>query len=113
VPDLAIRHITGGFGNPPEHLLYRNFERMIMTEVSSALKPTPAATVRKGPRAEVRIFAKWCKGCLICVEFCPTKALAMHPNGNHPIVVAREKCTACHFCDTHCPDLAISVKKIE
>jgi NAD-dependent dihydropyrimidine dehydrogenase PreA subunit len=37
----------------------------------------------------------------------------MHPNGNHPTIVAHEKCTACHFCDTHCPDLAICVKKIE
>ena len=86
---------------------------MIMTEVSSALKPTAAATSRKGPRGEVRIFATWCKGCHICVEFCPTNVLAMHPNGNHPIVVAGEKCTACHFCDTHCPDLAINVKKID
>jgi 2-oxoglutarate ferredoxin oxidoreductase subunit delta len=86
---------------------------MIMTVVSSTVTPIPVATVRKNPRGEVRIFATWCKGCQICVEFCPTNVLAMHPNGDYPIVVAPEKCTACHFCDTHCPDLAISVKKIE
>lgn len=68
---------------------------------------------KKGSRGEVRVFAIWCKGCHICVEFCPTHVLAMHPSGNHPIVVAPEKCTACHFCDTHCPDLAIVVKKLE
>jgi 2-oxoglutarate ferredoxin oxidoreductase subunit delta len=84
-----------------------------MAEVSSVIKPTSAATLRKGPRGEVRIFATWCKGCHICVEFCPTQVLTMHPNGHYPIVVAHEKCTACHFCDTHCPDLAIVVKKIE
>lgn len=84
-----------------------------MNEVSAAVKPTPAAATRKGPRGEVRIYATWCKGCHICIDFCPTKVLAMHPNGNHPVVVAGEKCTACHFCDTHCPDLAILVKKIE
>jgi len=84
-----------------------------MTNVSSVIKPISTATIQKGPRGAVRIFATWCKGCYICVEFCPTKVLAMHPNGNHPIVVAPEKCTACHFCDTHCPDLAILVKKIE
>ena len=83
-----------------------------MTEVSSVVT-APAAAMRKGPRAEIRIFATWCKGCQICIEFCPTDVLAMPPNGNHPVVVAREKCTACHFCDTHCPDLAISIKKIE
>jgi 2-oxoglutarate ferredoxin oxidoreductase subunit delta len=86
---------------------------MMMTEVSSATKiPVPAAAPKR-PRAEVRIFATWCKGCQICIEFCPTHVLAMHPNGTRPIVVALEKCTACHFCDTHCPDLAILVKKIE
>jgi NAD-dependent dihydropyrimidine dehydrogenase PreA subunit len=90
-----------------------HFEKDAMTEVSSTIKPTPATTMRKGPRGEVRIYATWCKGCQICVEFCPTNVLAMHPNGNHPIVVAEEKCTACHFCDTHCPDLAILVKKID
>jgi 2-oxoglutarate ferredoxin oxidoreductase subunit delta len=86
---------------------------MTMPEVPSAIKPVPAVNTRKGPRGEVRIFATWCKGCQICVEFCPTDVLAMHPNGNHPIVIAPGKCTACHFCDTHCPDLAISVKKID
>ena len=84
-----------------------------MTLADSATKPTPAVPIRKGPRGDVRIFATWCKGCHICIEFCPTNVLAMHPNGKHPIVVAAEKCTACHFCDTHCPDLAILVKKIE
>jgi 2-oxoglutarate ferredoxin oxidoreductase subunit delta len=83
-----------------------------MTDMSSVLPTSPAAA-RKGPRGEVRLFATWCKGCSICVEFCPTKVLAMHPSGNRPIIVAPEKCTACHFCDTHCPDLAISVQKIE
>lgn len=90
-----------------------SMKRMIMTEVSSAIKTPPVPSTKKGPRGEVRIFATWCKGCQICIEFCPTNVLAMHPNGNHPIVVAAEKCTACHFCDTHCPDLAILVKKIE
>lgn len=85
---------------------------MLMTQVSS-IPSNPASPAPKGPRGEVRIFATWCKGCQICVEFCPPKVLAMHPNGNHPIVVAAEKCTACHFCDTHCPDLAILVKKID
>ncbi len=83
-----------------------------MTELSSAA-PSPASPLRKGPRGEVTIFATWCKGCTICVELCPTKVLAMHPSGSRPVIVAHEKCTACHFCDTHCPDLAIVVRKID
>jgi 2-oxoglutarate ferredoxin oxidoreductase subunit delta len=84
-----------------------------MTEVVPVATQNQATPVRKGPRGEVKIYATWCKGCHICVEFCPTNVLEMHPNGNYPIVVAQEKCTACHFCDTHCPDLAIVVKKLE
>jgi 2-oxoglutarate ferredoxin oxidoreductase subunit delta len=72
-----------------------------------------APPVRKGPRGEVIIFATWCKGCHICVEFCPPKVLEMGPNDDHPVIAHPEKCTACHFCDTHCPDLAIVVRKLE
>ncbi len=80
--------------------------------VSSPPIPAPAAP-RKGPRGEVFIYATWCKGCHICVEFCPPKVLEMGPADDHPVVAHPEKCTACHFCDTHCPDLAILVRKLE
>ena len=85
-----------------------------MTDVVPATTQNQAVPVpaKKGSRGEVIIYATWCKGCHICVEFCPTQVLAMEPGGNHPIVVAPEKCTACHFCDTHCPDLAIVVKRL-
>jgi 2-oxoglutarate ferredoxin oxidoreductase subunit delta len=72
-----------------------------------------APPVRKGPRGEVVIYATWCKGCHICVEFCPPKVLEMGPGDNFPKVIHPEKCTACHFCDTHCPDLALVVTKLE
>jgi 2-oxoglutarate ferredoxin oxidoreductase subunit delta len=75
--------------------------------------PSPVAPAKKGPRGQVILHAKWCKGCHICVEFCPTKVLAMDPDDDHPRIVAPEKCTACHFCDTHCPDLAIVVKRLD
>ena len=81
--------------------------------VETPVKPPegiPAA--RKGPRGHVIIFDTWCKGCGLCVEFCPTGVLALDDDGR-PFVVAAEKCTACHWCDVHCPDLAIIVKRIE
>jgi len=84
-----------------------------MTELPTVAPAVRNAATSKGPRGEVILYATWCKGCQICVEFCPTHVLAMDANGNHPIVVAPDKCTACHFCDTHCPDLAIVVRKLE
>jgi NAD-dependent dihydropyrimidine dehydrogenase PreA subunit len=88
-----------------------------MSIVAQTADSTPTAsrkvpTRRNGPRGEVILYATWCKGCRICVEFCPPKVLAMDPGEDHPRVVLPEKCTACHFCDTHCPDLAIVVRKL-
>ena len=64
-------------------------------------------------KGNVTINVERCKGCAFCVEFCPTKVLAMDPGEEHPRVVLPDKCTACHFCDTHCPDLAIVVRKLD
>ena len=86
-----------------------------MPEVSpqaQASNPLPVPA-KKGPRGQVIIFANWFKGCRICVELCPTQVLAMGPDEDHPRIVSPEKCTACHFCDTHCPDLALVVKRLD
>jgi 2-oxoglutarate ferredoxin oxidoreductase subunit delta len=76
---------------------------------------SPAAETtgrRKGPRGKVVVFGMWCKECGICVEFCPTGVFAF--DDHDQLAVARpENCTACHWCDTHCPDMAIVIKPIE
>jgi 2-oxoglutarate ferredoxin oxidoreductase subunit delta len=65
----------------------------------------------KGPRGRVTIFGLWCKGCRLCVEFCPTGVLVFNDE-DRPVVAFPEKCTACHMCDMHCPDLAIVVTSV-
>lgn len=82
-------------------------------KVDEVPDPTPTSVEkssprRRPPRGRVVIFGMWCKGCRLCVEFCPTGVLVLE--GDHPVVAHPEKCTACHWCDTHCPDLAISVE---
>lgn len=84
-------------------------------QTKSQINAKPTRAVRKlskGPRGEVIIYAQWCKGCHICVEFCPTGVLGFDDEHHIPVVVAPENCTGCHFCDTHCPDLAIVVKRL-
>jgi len=67
---------------------------------------------RRLPRGRVTIFPNWCKGCGLCVEFCPTKVLEQGEDGK--VTIAHpEKCTACQWCELHCPDFAIFVVKIE
>jgi 2-oxoglutarate ferredoxin oxidoreductase subunit delta len=58
----------------------------------------------------VAVFSKWCKGCAICVEFCPVKVLAMGKD-NRPYLVDAERCTSCGMCEVRCPDFAITVTR--
>jgi len=88
-----------------------------MTKATTLEQPAESAKpvtshIKKSPRGQVTIFGNWCKGCGICVAFCPTGVLALNAD-DHPVITYPEKCTACHWCDTHCPDFAIVVKKIE
>lgn len=56
-----------------------------------------------------------CRGCEICIEMCPIKALSqsdqLSARGVHPPRVNLEKCTYCGYCELSCPDLAIVVVK--
>jgi 2-oxoglutarate ferredoxin oxidoreductase subunit delta len=63
-------------------------------------------------RGHVTIFGTWCKGCGICVEFCPQGVFETNGGGG-PVVAHEERCTACHWCDTHCPDLAITIRQLD
>lgn len=55
------------------------------------------------PRA---VFTTWCKGCGICIAFCPKAVLAAGEDGV-PQVVAPEACIGCRMCELRCPDFAI------
>lgn len=57
---------------------------------------------------KVIINLVWCKGCGICVEFCPKKSLAMGRDGKAH-VVNLESCNSCGLCYLRCPDFAIKV----
>lgn len=58
----------------------------------------------------VNINETWCKGCEICVAFCPKKVLVMEKAKAR--VLAPEACTGCQLCEIYCPDFAIEVEKI-
>ncbi len=56
-----------------------------------------------------------CKGCGLCVEFCPKKIIVLgeHFNslGFHPATVTNmERCTGCGICAWMCPDVVIEVE---
>lgn len=55
-----------------------------------------------------RINREWCKGCGICVEFCPKDVLELDDKGK-AVAVRLEQCIACKMCELRCPDLAVEV----
>jgi 2-oxoglutarate ferredoxin oxidoreductase subunit delta len=53
------------------------------------------------------IRENWCKGCEICVAYCPKQVLELR---NGKVFAARwEDCIGCRNCELRCPDLAIEI----
>ena len=63
-------------------------------------------------KAEFKIKTERCKGCGICVAFCPKQVLAVDELGK-VYVKDQEKCIACGQCEMRCPDYAIFVDKVK
>jgi len=60
---------------------------------------------------EILVNEKWCKGCEICVAFCPKQVLAMEKDKAK--IVKLEACTGCQICEIYCPDFALKVERKE
>jgi 2-oxoglutarate ferredoxin oxidoreductase subunit delta len=79
---------------------------------------SPIVGVFVAAKGRVSIVVERCKACGFCVEFCPTKVLALssafNSKGYHPPhVVVPEKCSGCDLCGMYCPDFAIYGHRVE
>lgn len=63
-------------------------------------------------KSELTIKLERCKGCGICVTFCPKAVLAVSELGKVQIV-NEEACIGCGQCEMRCPDYAIFVDRIK
>lgn len=55
------------------------------------------------------IHEAWCKGCGICVAFCPKKVLSLEQEKVR--LLDPEGCILCGTCEMRCPDYAIYIEE--
>lgn len=63
---------------------------------------------------KITINRKRCKGCRLCIIFCPKKNIALdkalNESGVSPaVIITEENCTGCGICFLMCPDCCIEV----
>jgi 2-oxoglutarate ferredoxin oxidoreductase subunit delta len=66
-------------------------------------------TKTKNFSVTIEIVEEWCKGCDVCVAFCPKDVLEL--KATKAVVKNLDACTACNICELLCPDFAIKVVK--
>lgn len=72
------------------------------------------STQPKGNSGPIEIEENLCKGCEICIEFCPLKVFVKSDKLNRkgyylPIVVKEDDCVGCRLCELLCPEFAITI----
>ena len=62
----------------------------------------------------IEVDTKWCKGCGLCVHFCPGNVLAMGSVRNErgyltPYAENIGGCVGCETCERICPDFCVEL----
>lgn len=60
----------------------------------------------------VSINYNYCKGCGICISFCPKNVFNPRKDGK-PDVADVSSCIGCKLCVRQCPDFAVKVEVVK
>ena len=99
--------------------MYQSTEALRHQESTLKLWRTPLDVEKfTTPHGEVHIVPARCKGCELCVKYCPCDVLEisdeMNEKGYHPpIAVHPEQCVVCRLCELLCPEFCIYTVKLE
>jgi 2-oxoglutarate ferredoxin oxidoreductase subunit delta len=79
------------------------------------------ATTGESLKGNVRIDKERCKGCTLCIEFCPKGCIStseeLNLKGYFVVAFAAtsgngDECNGCGMCALICPDVAIEVDRL-
>ena len=77
----------------------------------------PVMVTKTKPKFRVIVDSRYCKGCGLCVEFCPKKELKIsekkNKKGYFPVEFSGRECTGCLRCALICPDAALTIVREE
>ena len=67
-------------------------------------------------KGHIQIDKERCKGCTLCIEFCPKESILLSEELNLKgyfvaAFDAEEECTGCGNCALMCPEVAIEVER--
>ena len=68
----------------------------------------PSVGEKQSKLRELLINRQWCKGCGVCVAFCPKRVLELDDKGK-AVAVRFNDCLGCRLCEFRCPDMAIEM----
>ena len=68
-------------------------------------------TKYEGEKCVLTVRPALCKGCEVCIEFCPKKVLTLERKQQVVVADHIENCIACGMCELRCPDFAIYIEK--
>jgi 2-oxoglutarate ferredoxin oxidoreductase subunit delta len=76
--------------------------------VATEMKGAGTAAGEELQAPYVELFPELCKGCSLCVVFCPPEVLSLsseiNSQGYHPATYSGQGCTGCGLCFYACPE---------
>ena len=86
-------------------------ERLDFSESGILAKGFSRVVKDKTTDLEMAVNYDWCKGCGICISFCPKDCFDIS-SINQPIMTRLDVCTKCMQCVHRCPDYCITIVEV-